>query len=312
MVEFYKTVDGRVTEISEFAEGCWVNMVHPSSDELETIARAARVEEEFVRAALDPEESSRIETEDDQLLMIVDIPMVEKNSVEDGGQMFSTLPMGIIVGQNAVITVCLEDSIILRSIAEGAVKGVHTALRTRFVFQILLRVAGRFLKNLRMIERDFTRIEKRLYDSLKNEELIQLLGLSKSLVYFSASLKGNEVTMEKVLRGRVLKLYEDDRDILEDALIEIRQAIEMAGIYSSILSGTMDAYASVVSNNLNIIMKVLTVLTIIMTIPNIIFGFYGMNIEGGIPGQWFWWVPLIISACACFFAWYMLKKKNLD
>lgn len=312
MVEFYKTIDGRVTEISEFAEGCWVNMVHPSSDELETIGRAAHVEEEFVRAALDPEESSRIETEDDQLLMIVDIPMVEKNSVEDGGQMFSTLPMGIIVGQNAVITVCLEDSIILRSIAEGAVKGVHTALRTRFVFQILLRVAGRFLKNLRMIERDFTRIEKRLYDSLKNEELIQLLGLSKSLVYFSASLKGNEVTMEKVLRGRVLKLYEDDRDILEDALIEIRQAIEMAGIYSSILSGTMDAYASVVSNNLNIIMKVLTVLTIIMTIPNIIFGFYGMNIEGGIPGQWFWWVPLIISACACFFAWYMLKKKNLD
>lgn len=313
MVEFYKTIDGRVTEVPEFTEGCWVNMLRPSSDELAEISRIAHVEEEFVRAALDPEESSRVETEDDQLLMIVDIPMVEKNSVEDGGQMFSTLPMGIVVGQTAVITICLEDSIILRSIAEGAVKGVHTALRTRFVFQILLRVAGRFLKNLRMIERDFTRIEKRLYDSLKNEELIELLGLSKSLVYFSASLKGNEVTMEKVLRGRVLKLYEDDRDILEDALIEIRQAIEMAGIYSSILSGTMDAYASVVSNNLNIIMKVLTVLTIIMTIPNIIFGFYGMNIEGGtIPGDFVWWVPLLISAGACFFAWFMLKKKNLD
>ena len=221
MVEFYKTIDGRVTEIGGFTEGCWVNMVHPSSDELEAISRAAHVEEEFVRAALDPEESSRV-------------------------------------------------------------------------------------------ERDFTRIEKRLYDSLQNEELIQLLGLSKSLVYFSASLKGNEVTMEKVLRGRVLKLYEDDRDILEDALIEIRQAIEMAGIYSSILSGTMDAYASVVSNNLNIIMKVLTVLTIIMTIPNIIFGFYGMNIGGeAIPGDFFWWIPLLISAAACFFAWFMLKKKNL-
>ena len=123
MVEFFKTVDGRVTEIAEFTEGCWVNMVRPNSDELEQIARAARVEEEFVRAALDPEESSRIETEDDQLLMIVDIPMVEKNSVEDGGQMFSTLPMGIVVAQNAVITICLEDSIILRSIAEGAVNG---------------------------------------------------------------------------------------------------------------------------------------------------------------------------------------------
>ncbi len=312
MVEFYKTVDGRVTEIPGFVEGCWVNMVRPSSDEIDTIASAARVEEEFIRAALDPEESSRVETEDDRLLMIVDIPMVEKNGAQDGGQLFSTLPMGIVVGQTNVITVCLEDSIILRSIAEGAVKGVHTSMRTRFVFEILLRVAGRFLKNLRMIERDFTRIEKRLYDSLKNEELIQLLGLSKSLVYFSASLKGNEVTMEKVLRGRVLKLYEDDRDILEDALIEIRQAIEMAGIYSSILSGTMDAYASVVSNNLNIIMKVLTVLTIIMTIPNIVFGFYGMNIgNGGIPGQIYWWIPLIISIGGCFFAWFMLKKKNL-
>ena len=118
--------------------------------------------------------------------------------------------------------------------------------------------------------------------------------------------------MEKVLRGRVLKLYEDDRDILEDALIEIRQAIEMAGIYSSILSGTMDAYASVVSNNLNIIMKVLTVLTIIMTIPNIIFGFYGMNIDGNnIPGSIFWWIPLLISAAACFLAWFKKKKKNL-
>lgn len=312
MVEFYKTVDGRVAEMEGFTEGCWVNMVRPSSDEIDAIARAAHVEEEFIRAALDPEESSRVETEEDRLLMIIDIPMVEKNSVEDGGQMFSTLPMGIVVGQSSVITVCLEDSVILRSIAEGAVKGVHTALRTRFVFQILLRVAGRFLKNLRMIERDFSRIEKRLYDSLKNEELIQLLGLSKSLVYFSASLKGNEVTMEKVLRGRVLKLYEDDRDILEDALIEIRQAIEMAGIYSSILSGTMDAYASVVSNNLNIIMKVLTVLTIIMTIPNIIFGFYGMNIDGGLPGSFFWWIPLLISVGGCFLAWFMLKKKNLD
>ena len=199
------------------------------------------------------------------------------------------------------------------AIAEGAVKGVHTALRTRFVFQILLRIAGRFLKNLRMIERDFTRIEKRLYDSLKNEELIQLLGLSKSLVYFSSSLKGNEVTMEKVLRGRVLKLYEDDRDILEDALIEVRQAIEMASIYSNIMAGTMDAYASVVSNNLNIIMKVLTILTIIMTIPNIVFGFFGMNIgEGQIPGDWVWWMPLAITVIGCFFAWYMLKKKNLD
>lgn len=129
---------------------------------------------------------------------------------------------------------------------------------------------------------------------------MQLLGLQKSLVYFSASLKGNEVTMEKVLRGRILKLYDDDRDLLEDALIEIRQAIEMSGIYSTILAGTMEAYASVVSNNMNDIMKALTVITLIMTIPNMVFGFYGMNVSY-LPGA-VSFIPAIVSIVACVIA----------
>ncbi len=311
MVEFYKTTEGRVTAVPAICEGCWVNLVHPSSEELRQVTGTLHVEEDFIHAALDPEESSRVEVEEEQILMIVDTPMVDGGGRGGSTQIFTTVPMGIIVMPSAVITVCLEDTAVLRSIAEGNVKDVHTALKTRFVFQILLRVAGRFLKDLRLIERDFTRIERRLYDSLKNEELIQLLGLSKSLVYFSASLKGNEVTMEKLLRGRILKLYEDDRDLLEDALIEIRQAIEMAGIYSNILSGTMDAYASVVSNNLNIIMKVLTVLTIIMTIPNIVFGFYGMNIQSGLPFDFIWFMPTLLALLACGGAWFLLKKKNL-
>lgn len=218
---------------------------------------------------------------------------------------------GIVILPTVIITVCLEDTIVLRSVADDMVKDIHTALKTRLVFQILLRVAGMFLRNLRMIQRDFTKVERRLYESLKNEELIQLLGLSKSLVYFSASLKGNEVTMEKVLRGRVLKLYEDDRDLLEDALIEIRQGIEMASTYSSILSGTMEAYSSVVSNNLNIIMKVLTIITIIMTIPNIIFGFYGMNIAWGLPLDTFWWAPLVMAGIGCITALIVMKHKDL-
>ena len=310
MVEFYKTIDGRVVSVPEICEGCWVNLVHPTSEELRQVTGTLSVEDDFIRAALDPEESSRVEVEEDQILLIVDTPMVD-SSASGGSQIFTTVPMAIIVMPTAVITVCLEDTAVVRSIAEGNVKDVHTALKTRFVFQILMRVAGRFLKDLRLIERDFTRIERRLYDSLKNEELIQLLGLSKSLVYFSASLKGNEVTMEKVLRGRILKLYEDDRDLREDALIEIRQAIEMAGIYSNILSGTMDAYASVVSNNLNIIMKVLTVITIIMAIPNIVFGFYGMNIRNGLPFDAFWVMPALLAVAACCAAWYLLNKKNL-
>lgn len=312
MVEYYKTIGNRIERLDEITDGCWINMVRPSSEELAHVIETLHVEPDFVRAALDPEESSRVEVEEEQVLMIVDIPTVEREADENGGQIFATLPLGIIVVENAVITVCLQETSVTRSIAEGVVKDIHTALKTRFVFQLLLRVAGRFLKYLRLIERNFSKIERRLYDSMKNEELIQLLGLSKSLVYFSTSLKANEVTMEKMLRGRILKLYEDDRDILEDGLIEIRQAIEMAGIYSSILSGTMDAYASVVSNNLNIIMKVLTVITIIMTIPNIIFSFYGMNIgDGAMPFNLFWWAPLVIAAAGCIVAWFFLKKKNL-
>ena len=313
MIEYFKS-DARVlSPLYEFEPGCWVNLVRPTSEEITHVLATTGVEEDFLRAALDPEESSRVELEEDQTLLIVDIPTLEESNVEqDESKIFGTLPMGIIVLPNTVITVCLQDTTVLRGIAQNKVRDIHTAMRTRFVLQILLRVAGLFLRNLRMIERDFTKIERRLYDSLKNEELIQLLGLSKSLVYFSASLKGNEVTMEKMLRGRILKLYEDDRDLLEDALIEIRQAIEMAGIYSSILAGTMDAYASVVSNNLNIIMKVLTVITIIMTIPNIIFGFYGMNITGNdLPFAYWWWVPVVISICGCIGAWIYMKRKDL-
>lgn len=308
MVEYYKTIDGEVKRIDGAIEGCWVNLVSPNGDEINRVIRDLNVDQDFMRAALDPEESSRVEIEDDQILLIVDIPTVEQGN-NDEVQIYATLPMGIIVCPSAIITVCLHDTSVTREIASGKVKNIHTAMKTRFIFQILLRVAGRFLNYLRRIERSFTQIERRLYQSLKNEELIELLGLSKSLVYFSASLKANEVTMEKVLRGRVLKLYEDDRDLLEDGLIEVRQAIEMANIYSSILSGTMDAYASVVSNNLNIIMKVLTVITIIMTIPNIIFSFYGMNVRT-LPGNEFW-IPIIISAVACFIAWLFLKKRKL-
>ena len=313
MIEYFKSDARLLSPLYEFEPGCWVNLVRPTSEEITHVLATTGVEEDFLRAALDPEESSRVELEEDQTLLIVDIPTLEESNVEqDDSKIFGTLPMGIIVLPNTVITVCLQDTTVLRGIAQNKVRDIHTAMRTRFVLQILLRVAGLFLRNLRMIERDFTKIERRLYDSLKNEELIQLLGLSKSLVYFSASLKGNEVTMEKMLRGRILKLYEDDRDLLEDALIEIRQAIEMAGIYSSILAGTMDAYASVVSNNLNIIMKVLTVITIIMTIPNIIFGFYGMNITGNdLPFAYWWWVPVVISICGCIGAWIYMKRKDL-
>ena len=310
MIEYFKADAGPVVALERAEPGCWVNLVNPTRKEIDSVIVSQHVDAGFINAALDPEETSRVELEDDQALLIVDIPVEEESdSITRDVQMYATLPMGIVVAEDVVITVCLEDTSVTRDIASGKVRGVQTAMRTRFVFQLLLRVAGRFLNYLHRIERSFTDIERRLYDSLRNEELMMLLGLQKSLVYFSASLKGNEVTMEKVLRGRILKLYEDDRDLLEDALIEIRQAIEMAGIYSSILAGTMETYSSVVSNNMNDIMKALTVITLIMTIPNMVFGFYGMNVSH-LPGA-ISFIPVIIAVIGCIVAWQFLKKHKL-
>ncbi|HIV67609.1 MAG TPA: magnesium transporter CorA family protein [Candidatus Butyricicoccus stercorigallinarum] len=310
MVEYFKADAGTVVALERAEPGCWINLVNPTRKEMDSVILSQHVDAGFLQAALDPEETSRVELEDDQALLIVDIPVEEESdSITRDVQMYATLPMGIVVTDDVVITVCLEDTSVTRDIAQGRLRGIYTTMRTRFVFQLLLRVAGRFLNYLHRIERSFTDIERRLYDSLRNEELMMLLGLQKSLVYFSASLKGNEVTMEKVLRGRILKLYEDDRDLLEDALIEIRQAIEMAGIYSSILAGTMETYSSVVSNNMNDIMKALTVITLIMTIPNMVFGFYGMNVSH-LPGA-ISVIPVIIAVVGCIVAWQFLKKHKL-
>ena len=310
MIEYFKADAGTVVALERAEPGCWINLVNPTRKEIDSVIVSQHVDAGFINAALDPEETSRVELEDDQALLIVDIPVEEESdSITRDVQMYATLPMGIVVAEDVVITVCLEDTSVTRDIASGKVRGVQTAMRTRFVFQLLLRVAGRFLNYLHRIERSFSDIERRLYDSLRNEELMMLLGLQKSLVYFSASLKGNEVTMEKVLRGRILKLYEDDRDLLEDALIEIRQAIEMASIYSSILAGTMETYSSVVSNNMNDIMKTLTVITLIMTIPNMVFGFYGMNVSH-LPGA-ISFIPVIIAVIGCIVAWQFLKKHKL-
>ena len=198
----------------------------------------------------------------------------------------------------------------IRDFQDGLVKNAETQKKTSFILYLLLQVAKRFLQYLKQIDKIYNYMERQLYKSQRNKELIQLLDLEKSLVYFNTSLKANEVTLEKILRGRIITLYEEDHDLLEDVLIEVRQAIEMANIYSSIISGMMDAFASVISNNLNVIMKVLTSLTILLTLPNIIFGFYGMNVAN-LPLDHFWWFPLVIAGVAIVVVGIVLKMKDL-
>lgn len=223
---------------------------------------------------------------------------------------YSTLPIGILVTKTNVITVCLRENPIISEFSEGVVKGVQTELRTQFVLRIMLRVATRYLQFLKQIDKLSSSLEKQLRKSMKNKELIQLLDVQKSLVYFSTSLKADETTLEKLMRGRYIKLYEEDQDLLEDVLIEIKQAIEMSSIYLNILSGTMDAFASVISNNLNIVMKVLASVTIVISIPNIIAGFYGMNVDG-LPLNQFWWFPIVVALGLMGAVTWFLHKKDM-
>ena len=306
MIAYYKTVNGRVRPREEFEEGCWVNVVNPDEREINSLIHQFSLEQDFIRAALDEEESSRIEAEDGNTLIILDAPVAERKKDEVS---YYTLPLGILVTPSCVITVSLRENAILSEFAEGVVKGVQTNLKTQFVLRLMLRVAQRFLQFLKQIDKLSSSLEKQLRKSMKNKELINLLDVEKSLVYFSTSLKSDETTLEKLMRGKYIKLYEDDQDLLEDVLIEIKQAIEMAGIHLNILSGTMDAFASIISNNLNIVMKVLSSITLIISIPTVISGIYGMNV-GNLPFDNFWF-PIGVMVVLMAAAFFILKKKQM-
>lgn len=279
MIKYYKTINNTVTEIDKAQNGCWISVVSPDENEIKFLNEEFKLDAGFIRSSLDEEENSRIEIEEDQTLIIVDYPVCSKDSSDNAAIIYYTLPMGIIIAKNHVITISLKPNETISDLAGGIIKNVNTNYKTKFVLLILLRISYRYLQYLKQIDKMSYLTEKQLHKSMKNKELIQMLDLEKSLVYFSTSLKANELTLEKILRGRAIKLYEEDQDLLEDVLIEIKQAIEMSNIYSSILSGMMDAFASVISNNLNIVMKRLTIITILMAIPTIVFSYFGMNVE---------------------------------
>lgn len=312
MLEFYKTYGTSTKKIDLLEEGCWINVVNPTQDEILYLTNTIGVLPEFIKSSLDEEEMSHIDYDDEeeQTLVIVDYPSEEEDvNVDENNLLYTTLPLGVIIMKDYIVTISLYENLNIEDMANGKIKGMNTNMKTRFLLLLLLRISQRFLIYLRQIDRISSCTETRLHQSMKNKELIQMLGLGKSLVYFSTSLKADEVTLNKIMRGRVIKLYEEDQDILEDVLIEIQQAIEMCNIYSNILSGTMDAFASVISNNLNIVMKVLTVITIVMSIPNIIFSFYGMNVEG-LPGP-VWWIPTLIAVVSCIIATWIFKRKDM-
>jgi len=308
MIEIFKTVGNELVSTDSFEEGIWVNLTNPTEEEINKVSSAMNVEIDFLRAALDEEERARIESEDGQTLIIVDTPIVERE-----GQMnlYTTIPMAMIIIKHAIITVCLKEDTLLNDFKRNKVKSFLTQYKTRFVLQILYRNATRYLQFLKHIDKTSVKLEQDLHKSMKNKELIQMLKLEKSLVYFSTALKSNEIVLEKLLKFEYLKSYPEDTELLEDVIVENKQAIEMSNIYSSILSGTMDAFASIISNNLNIVMKFLTSVTIVMAIPTMISSFFGMNVPIPLTSNGAFGIIIVMSLVMCLLTGFVLYKKKL-
>ena len=314
MLKIYNTdiETNNFEEIKEFKKGSWISLTNPSEVEIKKVCESINIQEDFIRDALDFEEKARIHEEEDDntILFVVDVPIIEKT---EENQMYTTMPLGmIVVRDDFFITVSLRKNKVIEDFEKRKIKNFQTYKKSRFIFQILYLNSSYYLTHLKQINKETEIAEYILKNSMKNKELLKLLNLEKSLVYFRTSLKSNELVMERTMKGKIIKLYEEDEDILEDAIIENRQAIEMAKIYSDILNGTMDAYASIISNNLNRVMKTLTSITIVLAVPTMISSFWGMNVP--VPFQYNKFGFLIMITLAIVITllvtWW-LKKRDM-
>lgn len=312
MKRIFKTVDDHLTECTTLEKGCWVHLQCPTKEEVDGLNARFALDPTFIAAALDEEESARIEYDPDknQTLIVVDLPYVES---EGSGYVYATLPLGIVLVDDIIITVCTRDTPIINDFTEERIRGFWTNKRTRFILQILYRNASRYLAYLKQIDKASMHVQEKLEKSSRNQELLQMMKLEKSLVFFSTSLKSNEMVLERLMRQtNILRQFPEDTDLLEDVIIENKQAIEMCAIYRDIMTGTMDTFASIISNNLNITMKVLTSLTAVLSVPTIVFSLWGINV-GGIPfahnPAGFWIVIGIAVVLAAVAFLFMAKKK---
>ena len=312
MMTYYRTDDQVIHEEEKLSDGVWVQMINPTHDECEEIAEKLMVDIDDVKAALDVEESSRIELQDGYTLILVDIPAIE---IRHDQRTYTTIPLGIILTQDIIVTICTEDTPVLQNFVRSRVKEFSTKKKLRFVYQILYRTAAIYQANLRIIDKRRTEIEERVGSDTDDSDLINLHELESTLVYFATSLRSNSIVLERLRRYKRLEQYPEDMELLEDVMVEYQQAIEMTAIYRDIIDGTRELLSSVVDNRLNNVMKYLTSITIVMAIPTIISGIYGMNVSEK-------WMPLahtpygfgiicVLILVACVITMKVLKKRKM-
>ncbi len=268
-----ETVIPLMQPVTTMQKGDWINLVDPTPEEIRLVSAQTGIAEEFIRYPLDDEELARVETDDGQILIIVNVPVITGSAV-----LYDTVPLGIVLNDEYIVTVSLNELDLYRNFSGGRVKSAATFKKTRLILQILQMQTNIYLKSLRDINRRYEALEARLRQAMNNDDLNSLLNLQKSLVYFTTSLRSNDKVMEKLFRTRTIRMYEEDRDLLDDVIIENKQAVEMADIYTTILRNSMDALASISNNNLSKVMNFLTVITLIVAVPTFITSFFGMNV----------------------------------
>lgn len=311
MLKIYKTnVNGEMEKLKKIETNSWINLSNPSIDEIEEVTKKTNIPESLILKVLDYEELPRIENEDKATLIVVDVPYIEDKKSKNK---YSTIPVGIITKGNYFVTICLKETEILNEFKHNRVKDVDTAKKTRFIIQLLLKIATFYIKYLNLINKEIENKEKSLIKSTSNKELLNLMHIQKSLVYFVTSLKANDIILEKLSKGNVINMYEEDLDLLDDAMIESKQGIETANIYREILASMSDTYASIINNNLNGIMKFLAGITIVLSIPTMISSFMGMNVPLGSLSEnpLAFIIILCISILISIIIALILKKKDM-
>lgn len=307
MITIYKSTGPGMITVPAPAEGSWVHAVAPTAEELAQV-QALGVAPELLTHVLDPDERPRSERVDGTVLLVLRFPFAPG---PDANPPFVTVPLTVLITATHIITLSPHPTGFLTRFAEGQVRGLSTAKHTRFVLLLFWHIANAYLDALRQINSAVDALEDRLERSLRNEEVLGLLKYQKSLVFFTTALRANEMVLERLQKGNLLPLYPEDSELAEDVLIEVRQAIEMTGIAESILSQMMDAFASIISNNLNVVMKVLTSVTIILSLPTLLASLYGMNVP--LPGAgepWAFFLVLGVGAALAVAVAVLFWRKD--
>lgn len=312
MVRKYITENGVLRASQETAPGIWINLVSPTLEECDAVAREFRIDLADVRAALDDEESSRVDVNDEYSLILFDIPSIEYRHEREA---YTTIPLGLILAGDVFISVCGEDTPVLRGFEENAVRDFSTKKQMRFMYQIFLKSCMLYQAYLHIVDRKRKEIEEHIGHDTEDVELIDLHELESNLVYFDTSLRANKVVLERLVRYNRIKKYPEDQELLEDVVVENQQAIEMTQIYRDIIKGTRELLSAVMDNRLNTAMKYLASITIVMAIPTIISGIYGMNVDEE-------WMPLsgtpfgfgiicLIMLAICLLAIWILRRRKM-